>query len=108
MTLKIGAPKEVFEGEARVAMTPDSAVALQKLGYECAIEEGAGALAGFSDAAYVAVGVQVYKTPAPLWKACDVIAKVRPPSDTEAKRLTKGKTLISFFYPGSNTELMEL
>ncbi len=108
MTLKIGAPKEVFEGEARVAMTPDSAVALQKLGYECAIEEGAGALAGFSDAAYVAVGVQVYKTPAPLWKACDVIAKVRPPSDTEAKRLTNGKTLISFFYPGSNTELMEL
>jgi NAD(P) transhydrogenase subunit alpha len=107
-TLKIGAPREVFEGEARVAMTPDSAVALQKLGYECAIEAGAGALAGFSDAAYVAVGVQVHKTPAPLWKACDVIAKVRPPSETEAKRLTKGKTLISFFYPGANAELMEL
>ncbi len=106
--MKIGAPKEVFEGEARVAMTPDSAVALQKLGYECAIEAGAGALAGFSDAAYEAVGVQVYKTPAPLWKACDVIAKVRPPTDTEAKRLTKGKTLISFFYPGANEELMEL
>ena len=30
-TLKIGTPKEVFDGEARVAMTPDSAVQLQNL-----------------------------------------------------------------------------
>ena len=50
-TLKIGTPKEVFDGEARVAMTPDSALQLQKLGYDCAIESGAGSLAGFSDKA---------------------------------------------------------
>ncbi len=106
--MKIGVPKEIFEGEARVAMTPDSARALQKLGYECAIETGAGMLAGFSDAAYEEAGVQVYKTPAPLFKGCDIIAKVRPPSETEAKRLTSDKTLISFFYPGANEELMAL
>ncbi len=106
--LKIGAPKEIFEGEARVAMTPDSALALQKLGYECAIETGAGALAGFSDGAYEAAGVEIIKTPAALWKASDIIAKVRPPSDTEVKRLAKGKTLISFFYPSANEDLMEL
>ena len=40
--MRIGAPKEVFPGEARVAMTPDSAVALQKLGHACFIEAGAG------------------------------------------------------------------
>jgi NAD(P) transhydrogenase subunit alpha len=45
MTVKIGAPKEVIDGEARVAMTPDSAGLLQKLGHECYIEAGAGALA---------------------------------------------------------------
>ncbi len=106
--MKIGVPKEIFEGEARVAMTPDSARALQKLGYECAIETGAGILAGFSDAAYEDAGVQIYKTPAPLFKGCDIIAKVRPPSETEAKRLTADKTLISFFYPGANEELMAL
>ena len=48
--MKIGTPKEVFEGENRVAMTPDSARQLQKLGYDCLIETGAGAKAGFSDA----------------------------------------------------------
>jgi len=106
--LKIGTPKEVFEGEARVAMTPESALALQKLGYDCAIEAGAGKAAGFPDAAYKAAGVEVIRGAAALWKAADVVAKVRPPTDTEAKRLTKGKTLISFFYPGQNEALMEL
>ena len=42
--MKIGAPKEVFEGEARVAMTPDSATQLQKLGHECFVETGAVAV----------------------------------------------------------------
>ena len=61
-TLKIGTPKEVFDGEARVAMTPDSAVQLKKLGYDCAIESGAGLLAGFSDKAYSEAGVEIKKT----------------------------------------------
>ncbi|MGR3320634.1 MAG: Re/Si-specific NAD(P)(+) transhydrogenase subunit alpha [Pseudooceanicola sp.] len=106
--MKIGTPKEVFEGEARVAMTPDSAKQLQKLGHECFIEAGAGEKAGFLDSVYEEAGVTVIKTAAALWKEVDVIAKVRPPSETEAKRLTADKTLISFFYPGSNEELMEL
>ncbi|SDN40538.1 NAD(P) transhydrogenase subunit alpha [Lutimaribacter pacificus] len=105
--MKIGTPKEVYEGEARVAMTPDSAQALQKLGYECAIETGAGALAGFTDAAYEEAGVEVIKTPAALWKDCDIVAKVRQPNDTEMKRLRKGQTLISFFNPAGNEAGLE-
>jgi H+-translocating NAD(P) transhydrogenase subunit alpha len=106
--VKIGAPKEIVEGEARVAMTPDSAVQLQKLGYACVIEAGAGAAAGFSDAAYQAAGVEVVKTAAALWKAADVVAKVRPPTDAEAKKLRKGQVLISFFYPGQNEALLNI
>lgn len=105
--MKIGAPKEVEAGEARVAMTPDSALQLQKLGYECVIETGAGALAGFSDAAYKAAGVEVVKTGGALWKAADIVAKVRPPNTTETKRLREGQLLISFFYPGQNEKGME-
>ncbi|WP_170434687.1 Re/Si-specific NAD(P)(+) transhydrogenase subunit alpha [Ruegeria arenilitoris] len=106
--MKIGTPKEILKGENRVAMTPESAVQLQKLGYECAIEKGAGAAAGFSDEAYEAVGVEIVKTAASLWKSSDIIAKVRVPTETEMKRLTKGKTLISFFNPAGNEEGMEL
>nr|WP_174821210.1 Re/Si-specific NAD(P)(+) transhydrogenase subunit alpha [Ruegeria arenilitoris] len=108
MPVKIGTPKEILKGENRVAMTPESAVQLQKLGYECAIEKGAGAAAGFSDEAYEAVGVEIVKTAASLWKSSDIIAKVRVPTETEMKRLTKGKTLISFFNPAGNEGGMEL
>ena len=106
--MKIGTPKEVSAGEARVAMTPDSALQLQKLGYECVVESGAGVAAGFADALYREAGVEVVKTAAALWKAADIITKVRPPNATEAKRLTDEKLLISFFYPAQNTEQMEL
>jgi len=105
--VKIGSPKEIFEGEDRVAMTPASAKDLQKLGYGCVIEAGAGAAAGFSDAAYEEAGVEVVKTGAALFKAADIVAKVRPPEDKEIKRLREGQTLISFFYPGQNEKLME-
>ncbi len=105
--MKIGTPKEIIAGEDRVAMTPASARDLQKLGYDCVIETGAGLKAGFSDDTYKEAGVEVVKTAAALYKAADIIAKVRPPEDAEVKRLREGQTLISFFYPAQNEKLME-
>ncbi len=105
--VKIGTPKEVMKGEARVAMTPDSARQLQKLGYDCIIETGAGDAAGYSDATYKEAGVEVVKTAAALWKAADVVAKVRPPTDAELKKARDGQLLISFFWPAQNEKLMQ-
>ncbi|MFP1644038.1 Re/Si-specific NAD(P)(+) transhydrogenase subunit alpha [Pontitalea aquivivens] len=105
--MKIGAPREIFEGESRVAMTPDSAVQLKKLGHECFLESGAGAGAGFSDAAYAAAGVTVVPDAAALFGAVDIVVKVRPPGDAEVKRLRADQTLISFFYPAQNKDLLE-
>ncbi len=107
MGLKIGSPKEIYAGEARVGMTPDSALQLQKLGYDCVIEAGAGKGAGLSDEAYRAAGVTVVETAAALYETADIIAKVRPPESVEVDRLTPGKTLISFFYPAQNKELLD-
>ena len=106
--MKIGAPKEILEGENRVAMTPASAKDLQKLGYECVIESGAGANAGFSDEMYKEAGVEVVKTAAALFKAVDIVAKVRIPTDAEIKRLSKGQTMITFFNPGANEDGLKL
>ncbi|MBT9369601.1 Re/Si-specific NAD(P)(+) transhydrogenase subunit alpha [Rhizobium sp. CSW-27] len=105
--MKIGTPKEIYAGEARVALTPDSAVQLQKLGYECLVEAGAGQAAGFSDEAYRRAGVKVVEDTASLFAEADVIAKVRPPLPEEMDRLSTGKTLISFFYPAQNSALLE-
>ena len=106
--MKIGSLKEISSGEQRVALTPDSAIQLQKLGHQCLVEKGAGLSAGFSDAQYEAAGVEICTTAAALTEASDVIVKVRPPSAAEIKRLSSSKTLISFFYPGANEALMEL
>ncbi|MCT4553496.1 MAG: Re/Si-specific NAD(P)(+) transhydrogenase subunit alpha [Pelagimonas sp.] len=105
--MRIGTPSEVEKGENRVAMTPDSARQLQKLGYECAIEKGAGKPAGFSDADYEAAGVAIIDTAEALWADVDIIAKVRIPTTSELDRLTADKTLITFFNPGGNEAGLE-
>ena len=63
--------------------------------------------AGFSDKDYKDAGVEIVKTAAALWKAADVVAKVRPPTEAEMKRLREGQTLISFFNPGGNEAQMK-
>ena len=103
--MRIGVPKETAKGETRVAMTPASAAELQKLGYECLIQKGAGKLSGFNDKDYSEAGVKLVTAEA-LYKEADVIAKVRPPSNAEIGKLKKGQTLISFFYPAQNEALM--
>ena len=54
--MKIGVPKETYAGEKRVATTPEVVNWLQKLGYDVALEAGAGAEANYSDAAYSEAG----------------------------------------------------
>ena len=103
--MRIGVPKESFKGETRVAMTPASANELQKLGYDCLIQRGAGKLSGFTDKDYTDAGVTLVSAHA-LYKDSDIIAKVRPPSTAEVAKLKKGQTLISFFYPAQNEALM--
>ena len=44
----IGALKENKKDENRVALTPESAQLLSKLGHKCLIEKGAGTSAGLS------------------------------------------------------------
>lgn len=104
---KIGTPREIASGESRVALTPESAIQLKKLGHSCLIESGAGRNAGFSDDAYRAADVMVVDSAAELYAQSDVIAKVRPPEMSEVSQLRPGQTLISFFYPAQNTALLE-
>ena len=106
--VNIGALAEIFPGENRVAMTPDSAAQLVKLGHSCCIQAGAGAKAGFSVALYAKAGVEVLADAAAVMEAADVLVKVRGPEVAEAEALRDGQTLISFFWPAQNPELLEI
>ncbi|QEM80962.1 Re/Si-specific NAD(P)(+) transhydrogenase subunit alpha [Halomonas binhaiensis] len=103
----VGALRERYEGEARVALTPESAGQIQKLGHECLVESGAGELAGFSDETYEQAGVTVVANAQALFDQADVVVKVREPSQQEADQLRKDQTLISFFWPGQSEEMLE-
>ena len=105
--MKIGTPREIFPGERRVALTPDSAGRLQKLGYEVLVEAGAGAGASISDAAYETAGIKVVPDAASLWAEADIVAKVRQPEVSEVAMAREGQLLISFLYPGQNEDLLK-
>ena len=113
MSMKIGVPKEIHAGESRVALTPETAERLQKLGYTVAIESGAGRRANFSDDAYREAGVEVYDDVKALWADSDIVMKVRAPEThpheciDETELLREGSTLISFIWPAQNEELMQ-
>ena len=109
--MKIGVPKEVHAGEQRVALTPETAGRILKLGFELAIESGAGDAAQFSDDAYREAGVEVIDDTRALWAGSDIVLKVRQPEAhpglgvDETELVPEGSTLISFVWPAQNEDL---
>jgi NAD(P) transhydrogenase subunit alpha len=90
-----------------VAVTPDTAQKLQKLGFDVLVQRGAGEQASFADALYEAVGCYLVESRLEIFNQSDIILKVRPPSSEEVAELPTGKTLISFIWPGQNPQLLE-
>ena len=72
----VGVPRESYPGERRVALTPAVVPNLVKVGLEVVIEAGAGALAGYPDAAYVEKGAKVLPDRAAVFATAEVILQV--------------------------------
>jgi NAD(P) transhydrogenase subunit alpha len=107
MSSVIGIPKEIFANEKRVATVPDVVEKLIKLGFAVVVETGAGALANFDDASYLAAGATIANSAAELWAASHMVFKVRAPSMDEVALIKEGTILISFIWPAQNPELMQ-
>ena len=105
--MKFGALRETSDGENRVALTPNSARQIQKLGHTCVVQSGAGKAAEFSDDDYRAADVEVLDSADAVIAAVDVVAKVLPPTEDELSKMRSGQTVISFFYPSDNEELLK-
>ena len=110
---KIGIPREIHPGEKRVAATPQTILRLIKLGFEVAIESGAGHGINALDPEYQEAGAKVVDDTRDLWGSSDVILKVRPPEHNEelgvheADLLKTGGWLIGFIWPAQNRELLD-
>ena len=104
--MKIGVPSENHPGERRVATTPDVATQLIKLGFDVAVESGAGLAASYSDDSYKDAGCEVVSSASDIWEGADIVLKVRAPDRDEAARLKSGQTMISFVWPAQNPALL--
>jgi NAD(P) transhydrogenase subunit alpha len=103
----IGVPLETVAGEKRVATVPEVVEKLIKLGFQVAVQSGAGDAANCSDDAYRAAGAEVLPDAAALWSRADIVFKVRPPSTEEVALMREGGMLIGFVWPAQNPELMQ-
>lgn len=105
--MRIGIPKEIMEGERRVAITPEVAAKLVADGAEVLVETGAGEGSLFSDRQYAEAGATIVEDAALLYASVDVILKVKEPQFNRQKNahevdlMRKGQTLIAFIHPAS-------
>lgn len=85
--MRIGIPREIKDGEFRVALTPAAVSQLK----DVVVEPGAGAGVGFSDAQYVEAGAKL----GDAW-ACDLIVKVKEVLPPEYGKARRGQTICGF------------
>ena len=90
----VAVPKEIRDGEKRVALVPDIINKLTRLGLEVAIESGAGNSAQASDDAYRAAGAHVVS--GDVLKSADVVLSVTALTPAQIATLKKGAITISF------------
>ncbi len=108
--MKIAVPKEIWPGERRVALVPETVKKLVKNGAEVVVERGAGEAASFSDALYEQAGAQLADAEA-TWGA-DFLMKVQPPlarpdGRHEVDLMREGAFLLGTLLPVRNVDAVK-
>lgn len=108
--MKIGVPKEVMEGETRVALVPGAISALKRSKHEVLIEAGAGISSFFHDREYQEAGATIAGDAVELYRASEIVLKLNPPQmhprfgKHEALLINEGATYLGFLSPFSNLD----
>ncbi len=111
--MKIGIPKEIQDGETRVALIPGLIPLLIKDQHEVLVEAGAGSGAYFSDEQYLQAGASIIKDASALYEQVDMIFKIQPPQVhpvthlLEAGMVREGSAYIGFLSPFTHLDVIE-
>src|SRR3954462_4359722 len=104
----IGVPKETKIGETRVSMTPSLCRRCISLGAKVLIQKSAGITAGFTDAEYRAAGATLTGSAAKVWRAADLVLKVKEPLPAEYDLLQEGQTIFTYLHLAAGPELTKV
>jgi H+-translocating NAD(P) transhydrogenase subunit alpha len=98
--MRVVVPREIADGEKRVAAVPATVEKMVKAGMEVCLESEAGLASGFADAEYREAGAAVEVGPAAALKGSDVVLKVQKPlrvaDGHELDRFPEGAALIAY------------
>jgi len=97
MPIRLGVPKEIEQGERRVALVPAVAERFNKLGVELLLETGAGAGSYYPDSSYS--GVTIVGSASELYQQADLILKIQPPTEAEIALMKEGTAVASMMLP---------
>ncbi len=98
MTLVVGVPREVKDGEHRVAITPDGVHELVAHDVTVLIEHDAGADSAIADAEYAAAGAEIVATSADVWNRSGMVLKVKEPKESEFGYLRADLVLFTYLH----------
>ena len=100
--MRIGLPREIKDGEFRVALTPAGVRELAGAGHQVVIGLNLGLAVGFSDLQYEKAGA---KTGNP-WD-CELLVKVKELQEPEYRLPRKGQTVFGFQHFGPEPALLD-
>lgn len=100
--MHIGLPKEIKDGEYRVALTPAGVGALVRAGHAVSVEPGAGLECGFADEDYVRAGARLGDP----WPA-ELITKVKELQPEERGKPRPGQTIFCFQHFAPDAALLD-
>ena len=102
--MKIAVLKERAENETRVAAVPETVKKLTGLGFDVAVETGAGDASYLLDDAFKEVGATIVGSATEALKDADLVFKVRAPSDEELGQMKSGAKLLAILNPYNDAE----
>jgi alanine dehydrogenase len=101
----IGVPKEIKDGEKRVAVTPQGVDALVAHHHRVLVEKGAGIGSGFSDREYEKAGAKVVEKKEDIWNEAHMVVKVKEPLEPEFPLMRPGQIIFTYLHLAADREL---
>ncbi len=102
--MRVGVPKEIYNNEFRVGLTPASVREFHAHGHELMVQSGAGAAIGLPDALYQQAGAQIAPDAAAVFAWAQMIVKVKEPQPGECLMLREGQILFTYLHLAPDPE----